>query len=103
MISRQWRGLAKTARAQDYVEHLRTDTFPLLRKFPGFVDASILRRDVEHGVEFLVVTRWGSLEAIRNFSGDDVDAAVVPDKVQQMMIEYDSRVRHYEIVHTEGK
>jgi heme-degrading monooxygenase HmoA len=102
MISRQWRGLAKTARAQDYVEHLRTDTFPQLRELPGFVDASILRRDVERGVEFLVVTRWGSLEAIRNFSGDDVDAAVVPDKVQQMMIEYDRRVRHYEIVHTQG-
>ena len=103
MISRQWRGLAKRAQAQAYVEHLRTDTFAQLRKLAGFVDASILRRDVDGGVEFLVETRWESLEAVGEFSGNDVDAAVVPDKVQQMMIEYDRRVRHYEIVHTQGK
>ena len=98
MISRQWRGLAKTARAQDYVEHLRTDTFPRLRELPGFVDASILRRNVERGVEFLVVTQWQSLDAIRRFAGNDVESAVVPDEVQQMMIEYDRRVRHFEVL-----
>ena len=96
MISRHWRGLAKAAHAQDYVEHLTTDTFPKLRELPGFVDASILRREVGHGVEFLVVTRWESLETIRRFAGNDVESAVVPQNVQRMMIEYDRRARHYE-------
>ncbi len=64
MISRQWRGLAKVAHAQEYVEHLKTDTFPQIRRIPGFVDASILRRTVERGVEFLIVTHWESLDAI---------------------------------------
>jgi len=96
MISRQWRGLAKRAQAQAYVEHLRTDTFPQLRKLAGFVDASILRRDVDGGVEFLVQTRWESLDSIRKFAGEDVDTAVVPEEVQRMMIEYDRRARHYE-------
>jgi heme-degrading monooxygenase HmoA len=53
---------------------------------------------VEQGVEFLVVTVWKSLDAIRSFSGDDPESAVVPAKVQQMMIEYDRRPRHYEVV-----
>jgi hypothetical protein len=44
VISRQWRGLAKTAFAQAYVKHLQSETFPALRKIPGFVGASILRR-----------------------------------------------------------
>jgi heme-degrading monooxygenase HmoA len=96
MISRQWRGLAKRAQAQAYVEHLRTDTFPQLRKLAGFVEASILRREVARGVEFLVVTRWESLDAIRQFAGNDVESAVVPQEVQRMMIEYDRRARHYE-------
>ena len=98
MISRQWRGLAKRERADDYAEHLRGETFPAIRKIPGFVSASILRRDVEQGVEFLIVTEWKSLEAIRKFAGADAETAVVPRKVQVMMIEYDQRVRHYEIV-----
>lgn len=56
MIARQWRGLAKKTCAEAYVEHLRADTFRGLAKIPGFVDASILRRDVPEGVEFLVET-----------------------------------------------
>jgi hypothetical protein len=60
--------------------------------------ASILRRDLPQGVEFLVVTVWKSLDAIRSFAGSDVESAVVPDKVQKMMIEYDRRARHYEVV-----
>jgi len=98
MISRQWRGLAKTACAQAYVEHLRTETFPAIRRLPGFVDASILRRSVPEGVEFLVITRWASVEAIHGFAGADAETAVVPPAVHDMMIEYDRVVRHYEVV-----
>jgi hypothetical protein len=57
MISRQWCGLAKPAQADAYVLHLRKETFPQLSKIPGFIDASILRRNVAEGVEFLIVTR----------------------------------------------
>ena len=98
MISRQWRGLAKSAFAEAYVQHLQTETFPAIRNLPGFVSASILRRSVPNGVEFLIVTQWASIEAIRAFAGADVEAAVVPMKVQEMMIDYDRTVRHYEVV-----
>jgi heme-degrading monooxygenase HmoA len=98
MIARHWRGIAKREFADAYVEHLHAETFPQLVQLPGFHDASILRRDVEQGVEFLVVTVWKSLDAIRSFAGNDPQSAVVPMKVQQMMIEYDRRARHYEVV-----
>lgn len=98
MISRQWRGLAISTHADAYVEHLRTETFPQLSKIPGFISASILRRNAPQGVEFLVVTHWESIGAIERFSGRDAEVAVVPEKVQKMMVEYDRRVRHYEVV-----
>jgi heme-degrading monooxygenase HmoA len=98
MISRQWRGLARAERAADYEAHLRAETFPALRGMDGFVDATILRRDLPRGVEFLVVTRWRSLDAIAQFAGRDLDAAVVPEPVRAMMLEFDERVRHYEVV-----
>ena len=68
-----------------------------LAHLPGFLGASILRRDVALGVEFLVVTNWESLESIRAFAGADVDTAVVPAVVQAMMVEFDTRARHYEV------
>ncbi|HWX68827.1 MAG TPA: antibiotic biosynthesis monooxygenase [Steroidobacteraceae bacterium] len=98
MISRQWRGLAHPNRAQEYIKHLRTETFPALRKIPGFVDASILSRPFGAGIEFLIVTRWDSMDAIAKFTGSDPQAAVVPAKAADMMIEYDRRARHFEVV-----
>lgn len=98
MISRHWRGLARAAYAEDYVRHLRDETFPAIARLPGFVGASILRRDLPDGVEFLVVTRWDSLDSIRAFAGDDINVAVVPRHVQDMMADFDRTVSHYEVV-----
>ena len=98
MISRQWRGLAQPDQAQNYLEHLRTETFPALRKLPGFVSASILSRRPGNGVEFLIVTQWDSLDAIARFAGADLEAAVVPAEAAAMMIEYDQRVRHFVVI-----
>jgi hypothetical protein len=97
VISRQWRGLARTDQAHNYVRHLRTETLPALQRIPGFVDASILSRQLPGGTEFLIVTRWHSLEAIVRFAGPDPELAVVPDCVAQMMIEFDQRARHFEV------
>lgn len=98
MIARHWRGVAKVESAADYVTHLHAETFPAIRKLPGFVSASILRRSIVEGVEFLIVTQWASLDSIRAFAGDDIETAVVPEIVQQMMLDYDRVVRHFEVV-----
>jgi hypothetical protein len=45
-----------------------------------------------------VVTRWRSLDDIAGFSGADLEAAVVPAKVVAMMVEYDDRARHFEVI-----
>jgi heme-degrading monooxygenase HmoA len=98
VISRQWRGLARANQAQNYVTHLRTEIFPALQKLPGFVSASILSRRLGDGVEFLIVTQWDSLDAIAKFAGADLEAAVVSAHGAEMFIEYDRRVRHYEVI-----
>jgi heme-degrading monooxygenase HmoA len=98
MISRQWRGLARREKETAYQEHLRADTFPAIRRIDGFVDAAILKRSVENGVEFLIVTRWKTMDAIVQFAGVDPEVAVVPLNVREMMLSYDDRVRHYEVV-----
>jgi heme-degrading monooxygenase HmoA len=100
MISRNWRGVARREEATNYVHHLEHETFPQLSGIDGFVSASILRRDTDAGVEFLIVTTWRSMEAIRQFAGEAVEVAVVPPAVRAMMVEYDQEVAHYEVVGT---
>lgn len=103
MIARHWRGLVKPDRAADYEEHLRAETFPGLEKLHGFLGGDVLKRNVERGVEFLVITRWESAKSIEQFAGADAEAAVVPPKAQAMMIEYDRRARHYELAEFKGR
>jgi heme-degrading monooxygenase HmoA len=102
MISRQWKGIAKSSDAQRYVDHLRTDTFPRLARISGFISASILQRTVPQGEECLIVTVWESLDAIKQFAGEDPEVAVVPAAVQSVMVEYERGVRHYSITETYG-
>jgi heme-degrading monooxygenase HmoA len=98
MISRHWKGVVKPGLAAQYIEHLQTQTFPALAEIAGFISASILRRNVADGTEFEVVTLWESLESIRAFAGDDIEAAVVPDTAARMMTSFERRVLHYEVV-----
>ena len=97
MISRHWTAVARAGEAERYVRHLQTAIFPQLSAIPGFVRAAILRREVDGGTEYRVVTEWESLIAIRVFAGHDPEAAVVPAAVQAMMLRYDARVAHYEV------
>ena len=60
------------------------------------MNASILQRVVTDGIEFLVVTYWDNMDAIKEFAGEAADIAVVPALVQEMMVRYDPVVRHYE-------
>ncbi|HXJ53723.1 MAG TPA: hypothetical protein VNH16_20245 [Burkholderiales bacterium] len=50
------------------------------------------------GVEFRIVTTWTSKQAIARFAGEKPDSAVVPEKVQSMMVTYHRTVEHYEVV-----
>jgi heme-degrading monooxygenase HmoA len=100
MISRHWKGIARPESADDYVTHLRDETFPQLASLSGFIRATVLRRETAAGTEFQIVTVWDSLRSIESFAGVDVEAAVVPAAVQAMMVDYDRRVVHYEMVHT---
>ena len=97
-ISRHWKGVAKPEEADNYIHHLRNDTFPRLARIEGFIKASILRRPIGEGTQFLIVTTWQSIEAIRKFAGESTSMAVVPPSVRAMMVEYDIEVAHYEIV-----
>jgi heme-degrading monooxygenase HmoA len=103
MILRTWRGVARPDEADNYIRHLKEETFPQLSRISGFVSASILHRPVAQGVEFVIMTTWQSMESIRQFAGEPEDVAVVPPAVQAMMVEYDPKVAHYEIAEAYGR
>jgi heme-degrading monooxygenase HmoA len=97
MIERHWKGIARIDQSDNYIKHLITETFPKASLMKGFVKATILKRPVDEGVEFLIVTAWESIEAVRQFAGEQVDLANVPTEARAMMVKFDEFARHYEV------
>jgi heme-degrading monooxygenase HmoA len=98
MIQRHWKAVARAGEVESYIRHLQTKTFPHLSGIPGFIKAIILKRQLDNGVKFLIITTWERIEAIRQFAGDPVDMANVPAEAQEMMIRFDQKAIHYEVV-----
>ena len=96
MIARIWKGLAHRVQVNKYLRHLEAETLELAA-IEGFVRISVLQREMERGIEFLIMTVWQSEEAVKQFAGDMPTRAVVPQVIQDMMIEYDEYAAHYEI------
>ena len=97
MIVRAWRGRA----AKDnlaYVDHFRRNVMPALREIEGFLGASLLREERADEIEFLVLSRWVSMDAVRAFAGADASRAVVEPDAVAALRDYDRTVHHYEVV-----
>lgn len=97
MIVRTWHGLAKADRAEAYIRHLEEQVFPALTRIEGHRGARVLRRETAEGVEFMVVTRWTSIDAIQAFAGDDLTRAVVEPEAQGHFLCMDDRVTHWDV------
>ncbi len=98
MIVRAWRGRAAAANPEGYVSHFREKVLTELRRLDGFIGVSLLRAPHPGGVEFLVLTRWRSIEAIRAFAGDDIRRAVVEPGAVAALEDFDAIVTHYEVL-----
>jgi heme-degrading monooxygenase HmoA len=98
MIIREWRGRTEPVRADAYVHHFRNAVEPELRRVPGFLGAYLTRRMLGEILEYVVITRWESMEAIQAFAGPVPERAVVEPGAVAALSSYDSTVRHYEVI-----
>jgi hypothetical protein len=48
-------------------------------------------------MEFVTIMLFDSLDAVREFAGQDYEVAVVPEKARAVLSRFDERSQHYEI------
>lgn len=101
MIVRVWHGWTTPANADAYDRLLREEIFQAIaqRDIAGYRGIELLRRTLEHEVEFefATVMRFESVDAVRSFAGDDYEAAVVPPAARRLLARFDARSAHYEL------
>ena len=100
MISRVWHGWTARENADAYQELLRTEVLPGIHRVKGFKGAQVLRRDVaDHDeVEFVTITLFDSMEAVKEFAGEDYEVPVIPPEAHRLLKRFDARSAHYETV-----
>lgn len=96
MIGRLWRGWTTREHADPYEALLRQDILPDLQGLEGYRGAYLLRRDLWGGVEFVTLTLWDSLDAVRAFAGADYETAVVPAKARALLSRFEAMSLHYD-------
>jgi heme-degrading monooxygenase HmoA len=98
MIGRIWRGWANADKAAACEAHFRGEVLASLAAVPGCHGGYLLRRDDPDGTEFITLTLFDSLDAVRAFASDTYEHAVVAPTARATLRDYDRTVRHYTIV-----
>ena len=97
MIARTWWGIVRLKDADVYAGYIRETGFAEHAQTPGNRGAWMLRRDQGERTEFITLSLWDSVDAIRAFAGDDIEAAVLyPEDARYLVGE--STVTHYQVV-----
>lgn len=97
MIARLWRGWTAGADADAYVAYLNQTGMPAYRATPGNHGAWILRRSIGGRVEFITLSFWESMAAVRAFAGDDPERAVFYPEDDRFLVDRELTVHHFEL------
>ena len=97
MVARTWRGWTRSEDADEYGAYIAETGLRAYRETPGNRGAWIMRRDEEGRTEFVTLSFWDSLEAIRAFAGDDLERAVYYPEDDRFLVEREDRVKHWEL------
>jgi heme-degrading monooxygenase HmoA len=98
MIARTWRGWTSAADADTYVDYLHETGLKEYRETPGNRGAWILRRIEGERAEFVTLTFWDDMEAVRRFAGEQPERAVYYPEDERFLVDREDTVSHFELI-----
>lgn len=102
MIARTWRGAVRTQDAEAYAAYIDDTGMKAYAATPGNQGAWMLTREVGDLTEFVTLSFWDSLDAIKGFSGEDYETAVFYPEDDRYLVERDLTCTHRQIVRSTG-
>jgi heme-degrading monooxygenase HmoA len=99
MIARIWQGHTRPGMGQAYMSYLEQTGLKEYRATEGFKDVLVLTRDLGDVTEYVLITLWDSMEAVRRFAGPQPELAVYYPEDDSYFPEEERTpyVRHYEV------
>jgi heme-degrading monooxygenase HmoA len=90
-----WFGRRKAEDYDAYLAYLEESGVAELHATPGNRGVMVLRRLDGDEAEFGVMSLWDSLDDVKAFGGDDVDAAHYYPEDERFLLELEPRVKHF--------
>jgi heme-degrading monooxygenase HmoA len=103
VIVRVWRGRTSVAKADEYERFLKDTAYPDYGGVPGNRGWILLRRPASDAVEFMFVSFWDSMEALRAYTGGDPERPKYYPEDRAALLELPERVEHYDAVDVQAK
>jgi len=97
VIARTWRGWTNAADADRYADYVNETGVRGLGDTEGNRGVYMLRRIDGDRAEFIVLSLWDSLDAIKAFAGDDIEKAVFYPEDDDFLVEREWTCVHYEV------
>jgi heme-degrading monooxygenase HmoA len=98
MIARIWRGITPAEKADAYLEYLRDTGLRAYSTVSGCRSIKVLKRVQGEHCEIMLVSLWDSMDAVREFAGENPDRSVYYPEDDQYLLDMEPLVRHYEVV-----
>ena len=100
MICRLWRGWTTRDNADAYESVVRGEVIPGIeaRRIPGFRHIDLMRRDLGDEIEFQTLMWFDSLDAVKDFMGEDYAASHVPAAARAVLTRFDDQSAHYDVL-----
>jgi heme-degrading monooxygenase HmoA len=99
MIARFWSGAVRRTDADTYADYIRDTGFTEYAETAGNRGAWLLRRDAGEQTEFITMSLWDSVDAVKAFAGEDIEAAVLYPEDERYLVG-ESTVTHYDVADT---
>ena len=97
MIARLWTGRTKAEDYDTYLAYLEESGVAALHATPGNRGVMVLRRLEGDEAEFSVMSFWDSIDDVKAFAGEDVDAARYFPDDERFLLDFAPRLKHFEV------
>ena len=98
MYIREWKCVCPEKHEQGFIAYLQETGIGDTQSIDACTGYRVLRGAVEHGIEITFMTSWISLEAMKQYSGDNLYKAVLYPDDDKYEIEPELDVKVYEVI-----
>jgi heme-degrading monooxygenase HmoA len=98
MIARIWHGKVPAAKANDYHQYLLATGLKDYAAVKGNRGVMLLKREEGGITHYDTLTFWDSIDAIKEFAGQDYEKARYYPEDKDYLLEFELLVTHYEVL-----